>query len=242
MHQVAMYGKLYYAPLSQPKRILDLGTGTGIWAIEMADKFPETEVLGNDLSPIQPRWAPQNLRFEVDDVEAEWAFSGKFDFVHGCTLGGSIRDWPHLIKQCFDNTLPGGYCEFTEYDMTVHSPDETVPDDSVLRKTNTKFIQALRTQGIEPCPGPLLENLLKDAGFENVKATKIPLPIGTWPSERRLKEVGAWNFLQIVENVDAFVTYLFSKQLSYSRAEIERLCGDLRAQIQDPKIHAMVYM
>jgi len=49
-------GKLHLAPLDAPHRILDIGTGTGIWAIDVADEYPMAEVIGTDLSPIQPRW------------------------------------------------------------------------------------------------------------------------------------------------------------------------------------------
>lgn len=31
-------GELHKAPLRDPEFVLDIGTGTGIWAIEMADK------------------------------------------------------------------------------------------------------------------------------------------------------------------------------------------------------------
>lgn len=34
-------GKLYTCPLTDPQEVLDLGTGTGLWPIEMADKVSE---------------------------------------------------------------------------------------------------------------------------------------------------------------------------------------------------------
>ncbi|KAL8295677.1 hypothetical protein RB600_001241 [Gaeumannomyces tritici] len=66
-------GKLYYAPIGDsPRNILDVGAGTGIWAIEVADQLPSSIILGIDLSPIQPEYVPPNVRFMVDDVESEW--------------------------------------------------------------------------------------------------------------------------------------------------------------------------
>jgi len=42
-------GELYLAPVKDPQRILDIGTGTGIWAIDAADKHGGAEVIGVDL-------------------------------------------------------------------------------------------------------------------------------------------------------------------------------------------------
>ena len=57
--------------------------------------------LGNDLSPIQPRWTPPNVRFEVDDIEAEWAYDAPFDYIHSRYMLCSIADWPKYMSQAF---------------------------------------------------------------------------------------------------------------------------------------------
>jgi hypothetical protein len=36
---VLLKGELYKAPVKIPQKILDLGTGTGIWAIDIAEYF-----------------------------------------------------------------------------------------------------------------------------------------------------------------------------------------------------------
>lgn len=58
MLKICLSDKLYLAPIADKMkgRVLDLGTGTGIWAIEFADEHPDAEILGTDISPNQPSW------------------------------------------------------------------------------------------------------------------------------------------------------------------------------------------
>src|SRR5262245_32391410 len=42
-------GGNHQAPLQHPQRILDVGCGTGRWAVEMAAEFPGVRVIGLDL-------------------------------------------------------------------------------------------------------------------------------------------------------------------------------------------------
>ncbi|KAJ0368271.1 hypothetical protein COL26b_010922 [Colletotrichum chrysophilum] len=66
-------GVLHNAPLKSPQKILDIGTGTGIWAIDMGDEYPEAEVTGIDLSPIQPcRVLKPGGWIELQDMK--WTF------------------------------------------------------------------------------------------------------------------------------------------------------------------------
>lgn len=46
----------HFAPLDHPRKILDVGCGSGKWAIEMGHQYPKSEITGTDLSPIQPEW------------------------------------------------------------------------------------------------------------------------------------------------------------------------------------------
>jgi SAM-dependent methyltransferase len=61
-----------------PRRILDLGTGTGVVAIALGERYPEAEVVGVDLSPGMieegrrklPSELAGRVRFEVGDASA----------------------------------------------------------------------------------------------------------------------------------------------------------------------------
>lgn len=45
------------------------------------------------------RRVPPNVRFEVDDVEADWTYHQKFDYIHCRFMGIAIKDWPRLVRQ-----------------------------------------------------------------------------------------------------------------------------------------------
>lgn len=95
-------GKLHLAPMHNPHRVLDIGAGSGIWCIDFADIYASAEILGVDLSANLPTYVPPNVRFEVDDLEDDWTFAYPFDYIHSRYMAGSIKDWPRLMKQCFE--------------------------------------------------------------------------------------------------------------------------------------------
>jgi len=63
--------------------VVDIGTGSGAWVIEVADQYPSAMVYGIDLSPIQPTLVPGNAEFIVTDLVNGLEFNtGSTDLVN----------------------------------------------------------------------------------------------------------------------------------------------------------------
>lgn len=116
------------APMSKvPEYVLDIATGTGIWALEfgklqpfyvgrqqeltpghIAERYPTSKVIGTDLSAIQPNRNLPNCWFQKDDAEDEWIFPAPHP--PGTTCSGPCDhriqfDYIHLrmVATCFND-------------------------------------------------------------------------------------------------------------------------------------------
>jgi len=67
----------------------------------VADKYPGAEVIGLDLSPIQPFWVPPNAEFLVDDIEDTWLAGDNFDFVHLRNMIPILKSPVTVLKDAF---------------------------------------------------------------------------------------------------------------------------------------------
>ncbi|KAF4998602.1 hypothetical protein FGRMN_2928 [Fusarium graminum] len=133
--------KLHLAPLRPDiQRVLDIGTGTAIWAIDFADEHPGVEVVGTEISPIQPSWVPSNLRLEIEDCNDSWTFRPhSFDFVHLRFMLGSITDWTATFREAFTVCAPGGWIESYEVSSTMESDDRSIPEGSAMQRWGQVF-------------------------------------------------------------------------------------------------------
>ncbi|CCX05523.1 Similar to Demethylmenaquinone methyltransferase; acc. no. Q9RRT0 [Pyronema omphalodes CBS 100304] len=223
--RLAWKEKLYEAPLEDPQRILDIGTGTGIWAIEMADKFPMAEVIGTDLSPIQPSWMPTNCRFEVDDATLDWTFkSDFFDFIHARNISTGVNSWEHLTSEMMRCTTPGGYVELRELNIDIFCDDGSMKPDNAL-KVWTDLMR---------------ESLIK-MGFEDVTVLKAMEPVGPWAKDPTMKRLGAMVLLNMESAFESYGMAAFTRVLDMDVDKARGLCEAARRASRNKNYHTYTY-
>lgn len=229
-------GNLHLAPLPNDfaGRVLELGAGTGIWAMDMGDKYPSATITGIDLSPTQSDWVPPNVYFEVDDMEEQWLYSQPFDFIHGKFLAGSIRDWPKLMRQTYDNLVPGGWAEWGDWDYIPRLPEGHIDsrDNWVTRWHKSLMGACEEKTGASASPGPLLKGLMRDAGFEDIREVIFKVPVGQWPKDKKLKEIGRFYMVSLEEGLEGISLRILTTFLGYTKEEAQILNAHFRAAMK----------
>ncbi|KAK1755439.1 S-adenosyl-L-methionine-dependent methyltransferase [Echria macrotheca] len=232
---------LHLCPAGKDKplrRVLDAGTGTGIWAIDFADEHPEAEVVGVDLSPIQPSYVPPNITWFVDDLEEPWTFVNKFDFIYTRMLTGSISDWPKFFQQCFDNLAPGGWLEVPDITFPVMCDDDTFRDGTPLKQWSDHMLAASYNLQRPLDSAKSYAKQMADVGFVNVTEKKFKWPGNGWPKDRKHKELGVWSYENIAGGLQGLSMALFTRGLGWSAEQLEVFLAGVRKDMKDTRIHA----
>ncbi|MCJ1307164.1 hypothetical protein MMC25_000810 [Agyrium rufum] len=128
-------------------RIADIGTGTAIWPIDLAERYPSVQIDGFDISLTQapPKtWLPPNVRLQDWDV-----FEDVPEFCVGlydAAVPGTA--WDDSTKVC----EPGGYLqwvdgEFTNLQTVVADPSNISGLEAVEGVTN--FLKSVSLRGMK---------------------------------------------------------------------------------------------
>ncbi|OBT78883.1 hypothetical protein VF21_02797 [Pseudogymnoascus sp. 05NY08] len=256
MYSMLLDEELFLAPIgSSPHRVLDLGTGSGIWAIDFADQFPSADVLGVDVAPIQPDWVPPNCHFEIDDVEEQFTYHQKFDFIHSRDFLFSIKDWPRLVGQCYEfviptlpparlgslsfprQLVPGGYLELQCLLPVPNCDDDSAPPESGVPIFSTKVIEASQIVGWSLLEPNNFAKYLREAGFVNVVEKRYKVPTGPWPLSKRMKLIGAFEMQSLLQGASAFSLMAFSKAFGWTKEETEIFLVALRRDVKNLRYH-----
>ncbi|KAK1658481.1 S-adenosyl-L-methionine-dependent methyltransferase [Colletotrichum godetiae] len=223
---------------SEVGRVLDVGTGSGIWAIDFGVEHPDAEVIGVDLSAVQPTFVPPNVQFQVEDIEEDWHFSLPFDYIHSRMMTGSIADWKIYLRRCYDNLNPGGYLELNDIDAIPLSDDGTLTEECTLTKSFRLWPEAITALGSPFEKFNRLEGVLTEVGFEDVRVERFKWPTNSWPKDPKFKELGIWNDENLAPNLESMFMAGMTRGLKWSEQEVHELAVEARKDFNDPKIHA----
>ncbi|KAH6650926.1 S-adenosyl-L-methionine-dependent methyltransferase [Chaetomium tenue] len=241
---VARRDASHSAPLhnQETPRVLDLGCGTGIWGIDMADKYPGGIHVGVDLNYIQPEFIPANMRFLQKDIEDRWQDlePGSWDLIHMRALNGSISNWPRVYAEIYRHLKPYyGYFEQVEIDWTPRSDDGSLRRDGFVVQWANELMDALDSFGR---PIRLDSNLTKqrlaDVGFDEIKEEVIQLPLNGWPTEVHNRELGRWFNLGVRQAFQPLSLAPLCRGHGRTPAEVDELAEKARGEVYSNSVRA----
>ncbi|KAI1767819.1 S-adenosyl-L-methionine-dependent methyltransferase [Hypoxylon sp. FL1150] len=233
----ALDGDLFKAPLVAPKRVLDVGTGTGIWAIDFAEEYPDAEVLGIDLSKPSPLDIPPNCKFEQKDFTEPWNYTNTFDLIHCRLLFSAKHDARQLLQQAYDSLAPGGYLEYQDMYGFPSAVDGSL-SASILEPFFFSGILGLAHLGSTAVLSlPLYKQWMTEIGFEDVVEVHRALPTNGWP-KGRYKAVGEMMLSNIRAGLGGLYTRVFTNGLGWSAEEAAEMVGKAEEHMADRSVHA----
>ncbi|KAI9596799.1 hypothetical protein BDF19DRAFT_421307 [Syncephalis fuscata] len=146
----------YMSKLNNPKRILDVGSGTGIWAVEMAEEFPQSEINCIDISPeLSTTKLPSNVKFET---------------MNACNTENYWINYQGSGTPC----SPGGSIEFFETDSLLKNAGP------LGQEVNSWFNTLCRSRGSNVSKFWEIPQMMQEAGLQMEVEHFIEIPIGEW--------------------------------------------------------------
>ncbi|MBE3565290.1 MAG: class I SAM-dependent methyltransferase [Thermogemmatispora sp.] len=213
----------YLAPIQQPRRILDVGCGTGQWAFELAQQFPQAEVVGLDLELVKASASPPpNYRFVQGDILHGLPFDNdSFDFVHQRLLFLAIPQaaWPAAVQELARVTAPGGWIELLEVGTALQ---DYLPSGPATQEFYQLGSQLAALRGIDT-DGTVMRSLaryLEEASLVNIHYQALDVPLGEWGG--RIGSLMALDLREVWKAISAPIAARFGRSEQEVLALIEQ--------------------
>ncbi|KAG6060126.1 hypothetical protein E4U32_003630 [Claviceps aff. humidiphila group G2b] len=233
-----MEGNLGRAPVRKPRQVLEVASGTGIWALEYATANPACHVTGTDISAIQHAHSLPNLTFVLHDFEKDaWpAQCGcDYDYIHLRYTLICFDSTPAVLSRAFQLLRPGGWIEFYEPNVTLvrmgKSPFEA------YAKWASLIVQEARRGGRDWTNIVHYAAWLREAGFVNVTEKRFGLPMNSWPKDERLKQIGRLSLQNELALVDSLGPAL--RKAVHDEEEAHAIEEGAKRDLQDPNMHVL---
>lgn len=124
--------------------------------------------------------------------------------------------------------------------MQYRTDDDTLKPSHDTAVWLNALLNAARSIGRDPSPGLSLRKWVTDAGFENVTEKVFKMPIGPWPRDPRLKELGLLNAAQVTDGLEGFSMRLLCDVAGWKEEEVRVLIAKVRRELKAGAIHPYV--
>jgi SAM-dependent methyltransferase len=208
----------YVAPVRRPARVLDVGSGTGQWAYDLCQQFPDSLVVGFDLAPSKPG-RPANFAFVQGNLLQGLPFGDNtFDFVHQRLMAASgvpLKSWSAVVTDLVRVTRPYGWLELVE------AAPEIELAGPATERLFSMVRQLGRSMGLDTTSIIVrsLRSDLERAGLVDVQSLSVALPIGDWGGQ-----VGSLLALGVRSGMTRFIDS-FEETLGVPEAVCRELIG-----------------
>ncbi|KAF7727375.1 hypothetical protein EC973_007618 [Apophysomyces ossiformis] len=232
-----VFGGNLKARLKNPSKILECACGVGLWSLEMAQSFPNCQIIGMDIVPPNDKDAAHwinavranggnemtlsNLSYEYGDVLNPLKYDDNtFDLVYqrdASTIMPS-KHWRGAINEFFRIVRPGGLVELVEHEMTFKYPG---PNAQLIGEW---FQMAGRMVGIEADYNEFIKDLLVEAGFVDIEVLVYDVPIGEWPQDPMERSQGFLNREQM-RTIFKTMRRWWLSSINVTTQEYDRVCS-----------------
>ena len=113
---------------------------------------------------------------------------------------------------------PGGYLEHSEINPVTRSDDGTKVAGDTFDEAGKLAIASGERSGKVLAVQPHIKDMIIEAGFADVVEHTYKWPIGDWPADSRLKEMGALNARHWIEGIEAWTMRSLTQLFDVSAA------------------------
>ncbi len=154
-------------------RVLEVGSGLGLLAVEVADSAPDVRVVGVERSPAQIAAAARSSRVEYveGDAQALSLPDASFDVAYARYLLEHVSRPDSVLAEMRRVLRPGGRVAVCENDISLLRVDPPCPAFETVWRV---FQEYQRRLGGDALVGARLYRLLRAAGFSQIELSVLP--------------------------------------------------------------------
>jgi hypothetical protein len=159
---------------------------------------------------------------------------------HGKLTSESVPDVS--IADTRSHLKAGGLLELACVLPEPRSDDNTLPprEGSAYVEVCATFQEIAEQIGANPEAPLTYRSRLEQAGFVDVHERVFKIPTSPWPRDPRLKRIGAFELVNVMEGAQAFLLRGYTANLGRTREELEILLARMRQELVTLKFHSYV--